>query len=194
MSNLFSKMQDFVESKRKNMSSKNVALNIFDFLKKKAFLESSCKSFFCKPNLDLSHLSCRDAYLKEREDSDRFFLIIENSFMNIENIILFKKYFYKKDLKNNLFLEKGFKGINMNIMDYSLNLENFYCVFLNNVEYFNFNSIKKNIEYFCFFMTEMHENIYSNIFNPIFDDVNNMIKLKSHLLQDLINQPLGLLL
>lgn len=57
--------------------------------------------------------------------------------------------------------------------NFLMELESEYTLYLNNRLFFNFNIIKRNVLYFCVFMTEMHEEISTEVYNPMLNDVTN---------------------
>jgi len=66
-----------------------------------------------------------------------------------------------------------FKVLNFNYLMDKIELEHFYSLFLENRQYFNFNLIKKNVIFYCVFMTEMHNELVSCVYSPISDDIQN---------------------
>lgn len=63
-------------------------------------------------------------------------------------------------------------GYHFDFDDY-YNLEHHYSIFLDNNQLFNFNLLKKNVLYYCIFMTEVHSEIASCVYCPVFNDIKN---------------------
>jgi len=90
---------------------------------------------------------------------------IDDSFKSLDNLIYIHDSFtHEKSIYTNYNIYDSNK---------SFYLEDCYGIFLDNNNLFNFNLIKKNVLYYCIFMTEIHSEVSSCVYCPIFNDVQN---------------------
>ena len=71
-------------------------------------------------------------------------------------------------MKNNL-------SISIDYLNYLLELEKNYILFLYNFKSFNFNELKTGLEFVCWFRTEVHKELENIVYCPAFEDLKNKI-------------------
>jgi len=62
---------------------------------------------------------------------------------------------------------------NHNVLFEKYDIEFDYGYFLENSIYFNFNLLKKSILYYCWFMTEIHDEMVLSVYCPVCNDIEN---------------------